>query len=243
MNGGFLSNPGLYTGEMGLILFFTHYARFTQNELYSDYADDLIEKMQNRIYLNTPINYKQGLTGIGATIEYLVQNSFIEGDTDEILEDFDKRIFFTYNLPNLPIDIIMDIGYYTIWRMSGNSLQKNMMRSTILPLILKTMRAQNMNDAISFEKIVSEPDHLIIPEWNKLIQKIIPNGYWEQKNIYFSEQIANGELFDKSNIPLGLQNGLAGCGISLLTSLNGDDSWISLLPNSFYIINNESISF
>ena len=83
MNGGFLSNPGLYSGEMGLVLFFTRYARYTQNDLYLEYSYGLIEKLQNRIHRETPINYKQGLTGIGSSIEYLVQNSFFEVDTEK----------------------------------------------------------------------------------------------------------------------------------------------------------------
>ena len=84
MNGGFLSNPGLYTGEMGLVLFFTRYARYTQNDLYLDYAYGLMEKLQNRIHRDTSIDYKQGLSGIGSAIEYLVQNGFFEANTDEI---------------------------------------------------------------------------------------------------------------------------------------------------------------
>jgi hypothetical protein len=69
INGGFLSNPGLYDGEMGLVLFFARYVHYTKNELYSDYAYGLIEKIRKRIDKNTPINYRQGLAGIGSTIE------------------------------------------------------------------------------------------------------------------------------------------------------------------------------
>ena len=38
INGRFSDNPGLSPGEMGLVLFFFRYARFTQNEIYSDYS-------------------------------------------------------------------------------------------------------------------------------------------------------------------------------------------------------------
>ena len=76
INGGFLNNSGLYTGEMDLVLFFSRFARFSQNDLYSDYAYGLIERIQRRIHRDTPINYKHGLTGIGSVIEYLVQNGF-----------------------------------------------------------------------------------------------------------------------------------------------------------------------
>jgi len=76
MNGGFLSNPGLYTGEMGLSLFFAHYARYTKNDLYLEYSYNLLEKLQNSLHRESSVNYKNGLTGIGSTIEYLVQNGY-----------------------------------------------------------------------------------------------------------------------------------------------------------------------
>ena len=41
INGGFLDNPGLYTGEMGLVLFFFCYARFQTNKLFENYSFDL----------------------------------------------------------------------------------------------------------------------------------------------------------------------------------------------------------
>ena len=196
MNGGFLNNPGLYTGEMGLVLFFARYARYTQNDLYLEYAYDLMGKIQDRIHLETPINYKQGLTGIGSAIEYLVQNDFFEADTDEILEDFDKRIFFTYNFSYLSIDKIIDIGYYAAWRLSGNSAQKEMIRKTILPKI------ENCSDiAALHQKTV--PDNLKV--------KTSKNDFWSKD--------------------MGLKNGLSGWGLSLLTELDGDNSWFSLLPN------------
>ena len=239
MNGGFLNNPGLYKGEMGLVLFFTRYARFTKNDVYADYAYYLIQKIQNLINRDTPINYKNGLAGVGSAIEYLAQNGFLEADTDEILEDFDKKLFYTYNISNLSLDNILDIGYYTLWRMSGNSSQKNMMRHTVLPSILDVMRTQCISkDIVIFEKITNLQDNFIISEWYKLCLKKIPNGYWEHACSHYLEHIEKG----KNNNHIGLQDGLTGCGISLLTKLDGDDSWISLLPNNFYPINYEPIS-
>ena len=85
-----------------------------QIDLYYDYAYELFEKIQNRIHRDSPINYKQGLSGIGSAIEYLVQNGYFNADTDEVLEDFDRRIFFTYNLPYLSVREIVDVGYETV---------------------------------------------------------------------------------------------------------------------------------
>ena len=55
INGSFLDNPGLYTGEMGLTLFFFRYARFSKNTLFSEYGFDLIGRLQNRINPEIPV--------------------------------------------------------------------------------------------------------------------------------------------------------------------------------------------
>ena len=222
LNGGFLNNPGLYTGEMGIVLFFARYARYTQNELYLGYAYHLVGKIQYSIHQDTPINYKQGLAGIGSAIEYLVQNGFFEADTDEILEDFDRRIFFTYNLPYLPIEEIMDIGYYTSWRLSGNSSQKDRIQTIVMAQIEKIMHS-----------------HFKDPACLQLNRKIIPAGLKAALYRQCLAQISGNDFSDKAPI---LQNGLAGWGMSLLTELDGDDSWISLLTNNFTTSNNESLS-
>jgi len=61
--------------------------------LYAQYGFDLVDKAQSRIYAGTPIDYKQGLTGLGSALEYLVQCGYIKADTDDILEEFDRKLF------------------------------------------------------------------------------------------------------------------------------------------------------
>ena len=39
-----------------------------------------------------PINLETGLCGIGWGIEYLIQNGFMEGDSNEILTEIDKKV-------------------------------------------------------------------------------------------------------------------------------------------------------
>jgi len=218
INGGFLNNPGLYTGEMGIALFFARYARYTQNELYSDYSFDLIEKIQNNIHQETSIDYKQGLAGIGSTIEYLIQNNFFEADTDDLLEDFDKRIFSTYNLPFLPDEKLLGIGYYALWRMSGSCVQKDWIRQTILQPVEKNLH-----------------DRSVIPAWLQSCRKNIPPGMDVNSFDRFFEpdHTPKNYIFDISALDLGFLNGLAGLGLSLLTGLDGDDSCFSLFPNDF----------
>ena len=237
INGGFLDSPGLYTGEMGLVLFLSRYARFTQNKIYSDYSSGLMEKIKNKIHQDTPVDYKKGLTGIGCAIEYLAQNGFLKTDTDDILNDFDKRIFYTYNLPYLPIDRIVDSGYYALWRMSGNSAQKDMIRQTILPQIVHMIAEWCTNHHLKhptvsfFWDIISSDnqDCSVIPLWHQLCSKDSPYCLKTKSYEPLLDNFLNTAGMNDLN--LGFQNGLAGLGISLLSELDGDDSWISLFPN------------
>jgi len=210
INGGFLDNPGLYNGEMGLVLFFARYARHTRNDLYMAYCSELIEKIQQIVHQDTPINYTQGLTGIGSAIEYLVQNQYFEVDTDEILEDFDKRIFFTFNLAYLPVDLTIDVLRYVNWRLSGNSTQKDKIRRYVLPQIEKVL-ARNQN---------SDYD---VPD--QFSNSIMPAGFEDKTMNHCLELISTNQFW---NMDLGLYDGLAGWGMALMTELDNDNSWFSL---------------
>ena len=81
---------GLAYGKMGIAIFFFHYARYKDNMLFTDNALKLIEEIQAAIYVNSPLSYMEGLTGIGTGIEYIAQRGFLDIDTDDILDDFDK---------------------------------------------------------------------------------------------------------------------------------------------------------
>jgi glycosyltransferase involved in cell wall biosynthesis len=81
---------GILKGRMGLVIFLFHYARFVNAEPVEaeTMLKDLLPDIKNDIHYG----FYTGLSGIGWGIEYLYQQGFIEGDSHEILEDFDKKI-------------------------------------------------------------------------------------------------------------------------------------------------------
>ena len=101
LNASFIDNPGLMHGKMGISICFFHLARQSGNKIYEDYAGELIDDIHDEITVHTPVDFENGLAGIGWGIEYLVQNGYIEADTDEVLDDFDQHIFkeLLYNTP------------------------------------------------------------------------------------------------------------------------------------------------
>jgi hypothetical protein len=123
LNASFIDNIGLMHGKMGISIYFFHLARQTGDKIYEDYAGELIDEIYEEITANTPVGFENGLAGLGYGIEYLVQNGFIEADTDEVLEEFDNRIFkeLIYNTPH---DIgllngLVGIGAYFLTRIQN----------------------------------------------------------------------------------------------------------------------------
>ena len=119
---------GLPDGKMGVAVFLFYYARFIDNR-YEEYADQLIEELTGEIQKIRQPNYADGLAGVGAGIEHLIQHGFIEGDSNEVLEDFDKLIHHTVSYFSGRIDIrngITGYGkYYNIRLNNPNNYKKN----------------------------------------------------------------------------------------------------------------------
>lgn len=91
LNGMLTDCPGLVHGKMGIAAFFFHYAQYTDNVLFVNYALDLIGEMQNQLHANSRADYEKGIAGIGVGIDYLIRNEFLDAE-DDIFEDLDQRM-------------------------------------------------------------------------------------------------------------------------------------------------------
>ena len=125
LNAGFIDNPGLLNGKMGIAIFFYNYSRFTKNKIYEDFAGELVDEIYEEINISTPVNFENGLTGIGWGIEYLVKNGFVQADTDEALEEIDNVIY--KHRINSPVlintgDDLFGYGLYHIARILGHEI-------------------------------------------------------------------------------------------------------------------------
>ncbi|WP_294480674.1 lanthionine synthetase LanC family protein [uncultured Bacteroides sp.] len=75
---------GIVDGIMNEVLFFFHYARFTKDDRWEKYAHTLLDKVL--ISLDTqslPIDFKDGVCGIGWGLIYLVQKGFLNAGSIE----------------------------------------------------------------------------------------------------------------------------------------------------------------
>ncbi|MDR1201873.1 MAG: hypothetical protein LBL58_09645 [Tannerellaceae bacterium] len=123
-----LKSLGLLDGKMGLIIFFYHYARHTDNIIFEDFADDLLDGLLENIHKELPLTFTSGLSGIAWGIEYLIQNRFIEGDSNEICEELDKKIISAdpRHLEDYSLETGLEgIAHCVIARINGAIRQNN----------------------------------------------------------------------------------------------------------------------
>lgn len=84
LNGTSTGCPGLVHGKMGIAVFFFHYAQYTDNMLFADYAMDLLGETLNQIHVNSPADYEKGIAGIDVGIDYMIRNNFLVTEEEGI---------------------------------------------------------------------------------------------------------------------------------------------------------------
>ncbi|MGE5406768.1 MAG: hypothetical protein ACM3NR_03560 [Methanosarcina sp.] len=155
LNSSFTDNLGLLNGKAGISIFFYHLQFHTKIKIHKDYAGELLDEIYKEISSNTPVNLKDGLTGIGWCIEYLVRNGFVQADTDEVLSDIDKCVSsIRLDSPARTIseDELFSYGHYYISRLQRRTLDD-------LKSLLKKYKFNLIID--EFEEIINHQNLLI----------------------------------------------------------------------------------
>lgn len=121
----FISSPGLGNGKLGIAIFIYNYARAASRKEYEIHADNLIEDVAAGINRSVPCDFENGLTGIAWGIEYLIRNSFLEGNTDDILSEVDEVIMQSHSTSGTERELKKnDVGFdlYSHARHGGSSI-------------------------------------------------------------------------------------------------------------------------
>lgn len=134
LNASFINNLGLLKGKMGIAIFFYHYAQYVKNKMFSDYAGELVDEIYEEINSSISVDFENGLTGIGWGLEYLVQNKFVQADTDDVLSEIDN-IIYSVRLKS-PILItgkrdLFGYGLYYLMRLNGHEINDNDLNTLI----------------------------------------------------------------------------------------------------------------
>jgi len=154
------NNHGLFHGNTGLCIFYYHLSRQTNNPNYEKLADDLLDKVFANLSTTAPSDLENGLAGIGWGIEYLLQNSFAEGDADEILEEVDNKVFRSLNEENIQT---FELGngltgylFYLINRLKNKTEPSSMAHRINRELLILTINKIDEMVTAQFPSVVKE---------------------------------------------------------------------------------------
>lgn len=84
---------GLLNGKLGIVVYLFEYARQANQPLYVPLAELLLEQVMDAMSsVACPDTFNDGIYGFGWGIEYLYQQGFIACDTNDILEEIDRKV-------------------------------------------------------------------------------------------------------------------------------------------------------
>lgn len=147
------SNNGLLSGKMGIAIFLFHYARYSHDEQIEEDAFDLVSQIIENLDISL-IDYKTGLSGIGVGIEYLIQQSFLEGNSDEVFEDFDEILSTQICSQKLYLSThnLLDLERYFQMRLSNPKTEKQFFLQEILQEIDRVKQLHIRVDPLAVNK-------------------------------------------------------------------------------------------
>jgi len=248
---------GLVNGKMGISVFLFHYARYSGNLMYKDYAVALIEEIQQQTYDSNHYNYAHGLAGVGIGIDYLAQNDFITVGKD-ILDDFDDKLrYVTFS------DCFGDFSLYTgltgygrYWQSRVGRTDTDVLMNQILDAISKKITKLDEKDQFDVFCFLFDLNHLSLysqrtrwmlhscKQYCNHIANCIPEMSFPRLGYTISGKMIRKYLLNKYlNIDwysfkmvmneeitnLEIQEGLSTYGLCLLNSVSPRDiSWIGL---------------
>jgi len=91
-------NPhlGVLAGISGISLFHFYYSKYLGNDTYFDDGAEILNESINRINEGyTLLTYCSGIAGAGWVFDHLIEEEFVEIDTDDLLPDLDVPFYNT----------------------------------------------------------------------------------------------------------------------------------------------------
>lgn len=201
-----LSDVGLMSGKMGILLALADYCRWVPNPVYEDFVDELMDEILSKMHKELPIGFGKGLSGIAWGVELLIQKGMMEGIGIEICEEIDRRIMETD--PRRIVDMSLESGlegvlHYVLAHIKGAFLQKS---------------------ALPFDQTYRADLYQAVQTWSKESLSLKTQALIADYTCFFDRQAA--PLYELSlpefigaldvnerqlsSCPLGLGNGIAG---------------------------------
>ena len=185
---------GLFTGKIGIAIFFYKYGNKLNNQLYTDFAGELLDEIYEDIEDSFPVDFNVGLTGIGWGIDYLSYNGFVNGNIDEILFFIDNEVISNFHQKKFDYTFLGPIQYI-LCRI--NNSRRSSIKQEFEDILKSVLNDANNNHIVHYiNKILNNPETY---KREDVLSSIIN---FEEQNIYGYNE--------SSFIHLGLNHGLTG---------------------------------
>ena len=133
---------GLAYGKMGLCIYFYYISRMCKSKEYNQKAELLMDGVFEQVANMKVYDIKAGLAGIALGFDFLVENEYVKGDINDILEDVDDILFKQICNPekkgNDDISLQLQLIYYFTVRLkkqNKNSENEYFFREAIIDAI------------------------------------------------------------------------------------------------------------
>lgn len=197
-------NIGLFNGQAGVMLVLAHYAHVKGKPFIENVTDFLLDNIISKIHKDMSIFFADGLSGIGWSIEYLVQNGYLRGSTVDICADIDQKIMSCDIRRIKSLDVEDGLGGLMHYIVAHIQSANNEGRSVFDSLYLSDL----------FDILIMNRSDKCVGKWINLLSGVCNKESSYRFNL--KEFIKPMNVSDSSNI--GLQCGLAG-----LIELNLED--------------------
>jgi lantibiotic modifying enzyme len=147
INGNMVFFSGLLKGKLGISLFFFHYWRYTENSLYKEYTQYLIELVKSQIHDDYPLDYECGLAGVGAGFDYLRKYEYFDAG-DDLIHLIDSRIIKAISYEDR-VDMLTGFGRYLLSRQDNNPTIKDSLIQ-LVDLLTEQSQTNMPSETISF---------------------------------------------------------------------------------------------
>ncbi|MDR1227130.1 MAG: hypothetical protein LBK47_09585 [Prevotellaceae bacterium] len=87
------------SNKISVSLYFYQLSHFEHNKEYEKLAEKYLEDVFSEIHTVREVDIKNGLSGIGLGINYLVKNNFVSGNINIILQEIDNYLFKVMSVP------------------------------------------------------------------------------------------------------------------------------------------------
>ena len=83
---------GLFDGQMGIVLVLSEYVRARKVRPLKTAINFLLDQVLDNLSTEMPLDFANGLTGVGWGVEYLLQNRFQRGSGADICAAIDQKL-------------------------------------------------------------------------------------------------------------------------------------------------------